>query len=385
MGILAPNRKVARNQSKAESSPRREVFKVLGLLALVLVFALLFREVPPATQSGAPAPSEAVAQAMRRLGPQRGSPVGPAIDVSDYDLKPLYMNDFIQPQTISREEDFIAKQLDGTWIRTGRPDPSAEWIAEGWGGVEIRNGQLRVAPYPFDAEGIPKSHEPGAVLSHMVIWNKQVFPENFLLEFDMSPGKSDSGLAMLLFSAAGKDGVDMFDLSLPPRRAIYATYYDGPLLNYTDAYWARNTEPAGYSNRLRKNPGLREVAQGQSFTGGPVEHVSLTRSGNNFAITVNGKKMLQWDNPDQHPGTENMARDVNASAGPPPVYHLRYLKIGPHIAVEVDGKTVVQWDDPEKPLGAGRIGFRTMQGIDVVTYDNLKVWEVIPKAADKGK
>lgn len=255
------------------------------------------------------------------------------LDLSQYELRQVYRNDFSQPQRIAREEDFIEQAADGTWRRKGKPDPNAEWIAEGWGGVEIRNGKLRVGPSPFDTKGQPTSVEPSR-RSHMVIWNQQVFPADFLLEFEMNPSGSTNGLTLMLFCATGKNGEDLFDLSLPPRRADYATYHSGALADYTDSYWSRNTETESLSNRLRKNPGFAEVASGPSLTTGPTN------------IT----------------------------------HRLRILKYGAHLEVEINGKMVLKWDDPEKPLGAGRIGLRSMEGVTMVTYDNFKVWQVTPKS-----
>lgn len=255
-----------------------------------------------------------------------------ALDLSRYELRPVYHNDFSRSQKIAREEDFIEPAPDGSWRRKGRPDPNAEWIAEGWGGVEIRGGKLRVAPSPFDTAGRPKPVETSH-RSHLVVWNRHVFPADFLLEFEMSPCGSANGLTIVLFGATGKNGEDLFDLSLPPRRADYQTYHSGTVANYTDSYWSRNTETESSSNRLRKNPGFKLVAEGPSLTTGPT--------------------------------------DVT--------HRIRILKSGTHIEVEINGKVVVRWDDPEKPLGAGRIGLRSMAGVTMVTYDNFKVWKVTKK------
>lgn len=113
-----------------------------------------------------------------------------SLDLSKYDLRPIYNNDFSNPQKISSEENFIKKSPDGTWQRTGKPDADAEWIAEGWGGAEVRDGKLRVAPLPFDAKGQFKSGD-AANRSHMVVWNRRIFPQNFLLEYEMDPGVDD--------------------------------------------------------------------------------------------------------------------------------------------------------------------------------------------------
>jgi hypothetical protein len=254
-----------------------------------------------------------------------------ALDLSRYDLRPFYENDFSRPQKIAREEDLI-EQIDGVWRRKASPAADAEWIAEGWGGAEVRDGRLLVAPSPFDASGRPRPVEPGR-RSHMVIWNRRIFPADFLLEFEMSPFGSTNGLTIVLFGAAGRNGEDIFDLSLPPRRAEYQAYHSGAVVNYTDSYWSRNNETESLSNRLRKNPGFKQVAEGPSLTTGQT--------------------------------------DVT--------HRLRILKSGAHIEVEVNGRVVIKWDDPEHAHGSGRIGLRSMEGVTMVAYDNFKIWQVSAK------
>jgi len=267
----------------------------------------------------------------RRATSQTAARASAPLDLSKYDLRLFYENDFSRPQKIAREEDLI-EQAGNVWRRKARPAADAEWIAEGWGGAEVRDGRLLVAPSPFDASGTPRPVEPER-RSHMVVWNRSIFPSDFLLEYEMSPRGSANGLAIVFFCAAGNNGEDIFDLSLPPRRAEYQAYHSGALANYTDSYWSRNTEAESVSNRLRKNPGFKQVAEGPSLTTGPT--------------------------------------DVT--------HHLRILKIGAHIEVEVNGKVVIKWDDPERPHGAGRIGLRSMEGVTMIAYDNFKVWQVTAK------
>src|SRR5262245_6171725 len=168
--------------------------------------------------------ASASAQAMKPAG----SDAADSLNLSKYTLRLVYANNFSRPQRVAREEDFIRKSAAGAWQRTGKPNPKAEWIAEGWGGVEVRDGKLRVAPYPFDNQGHLKSND-AAQRSHMVVWNRHIFPANFLLEFEMDPGVSTSGLTIVFFSAIGENGEDIFDLSLPPRRAEYTTYHSGAI------------------------------------------------------------------------------------------------------------------------------------------------------------
>jgi hypothetical protein len=259
-------------------------------------------------------------------------PSNPPLPLDRFTLQLIYENNFDRPQNIAREEDFIERTPGGAWRRTGGPAPDAEWIAEGWGGCIIRDGRLWVAPSEFERDGKPRSVEATA-RSHMVVWNRRIFPADFLLEWQMSPCGSNNGLTIVLICATGKGGADLFDMSLPPRRADYAAYHSGAISTYTDSYWSRNTEAESVSNRLRRNPGFRLVAEGPSFTTGPTQATHL----------------------------------------------LRILKAGAHFEVEVNGKVVIRWDDPEPPLGAGRIGLRSMEGITTVAYDNFKVWQVRPR------
>jgi hypothetical protein len=146
---------------------------------------------------------------------QTSSDATAQLDLSGYELRPLYENDFGRPQKMVREEDLI-EQAGAVWRRKASPAPDAEWIAEGWGGAEVRDGRLIVAPSPFDTFGRPRPVEPG-LRSHMVVWNRRIFPADFLLELEMSPCGSTNGLTIVLFCASGRNGEDIFDLSLPPR------------------------------------------------------------------------------------------------------------------------------------------------------------------------
>jgi hypothetical protein len=265
-----------------------------------------------------------------QIKPAHTRPSAKGLDLSGYRLTKVYSNDLSKIQKIVFEKDLIEKGADGKWSRKHRPEPKAEWIVEGLGGVDIRDGKLRASPLPFDTNG---TQVTSGARSHLVVWNRNIFPADLMLEFDMNPNGSANGLTIVFFCATGKIGGDIFDLSLPPRRADYKNYHSGAIANYSDAYWSRNTTEEGVTNRLRKNPGFELVAEGDSLTTG--------------------------------------ATDVT--------HHIRILKSGAHIEVEINGKVVISWNDPGRPLGAGRIGFRSMEGVSLITYDNIKVWKVSKK------
>ena len=132
---------------------------------------------------------------------------------------------------------------------------------------------------------------------------------------------------------AGKNGEDIFDESLPLRNADYKNYHSGAIANYSDAYWSRNDADEAATNRLRKNPGFTLEAQGQSLTSGETDTT----------------------------------------------HRVRILKYGGHIEIEINGRVVLKWGDTGNPLGAGRIGFRSMEGVSLITYENFKVWKLSKK------
>ena len=255
--------------------------------------------------------------------------VGSPLNLEEVELELVYSNDFSGEDWIDRETTFIN---DGK--RTRLPDPGAEWIAEGWGGADICDGKLWVAPVAFKSCG-ERVESPGQDPSHMVVWNKNRFTAAMMFEFTVNHNGSDNGLTLVFFAAEGQQGQDIFDLDLPPRNGVYRNYNKGRLNNYTVSYWSRNQKPSlvlrgeAYSNRIRRNPGANVL----------VTNASLTDKCNDCDFKV------------------------------------RILKIGGHITAEINGVVVNHVTDPT-PHGSGYIGLRSMQGVDKVSYDNFKVWSV---------
>ena len=257
--------------------------------------------------------------------------LGSPLKLGEVEFELTYSNDFSAEDRIDREVDFV---IDGK--RTRLPEPGAEWIAEGWGGADICGGKLWVAPVAFKSCG-EKVERPEQDPSHMVVWNKHRFPAAMMFEFTVNHNGSDNGLTLVFFAAEGQQGQDIFDLDLPPRNGVYRNYNKGSLKNYTVSYWSRNQKPSlvakgeAYSNRIRKNPGANMLATNASLT----------------------DKCSDCD------------------------YRVRILKVGGNITVEIDGIVVNHVTDPD-PHGGGYIGFRSMQGVDKVSYDDFKVWSVQP-------
>jgi len=255
--------------------------------------------------------------------------VGSPLNTASFDLELIYQNDFSAPDKIDFETSFIA---DGN--RTRLPDPGAEWIAEGWGGADICDGKLWVAPVALKACG-ERLNNPDLEPSHMVVWNKTRFPADVMFEFTVNHQGSNDGLTLVFFAAQGREGQDIFSLDLPPRNGVYKNYNKGALANYTVSYWSRNKKPSlvakgeAFTNRIRKNPGANILATNASLT--------------------------------------DKCNDCD--------YRVRILKVGGSLTAEINGTVVNHVTDPD-PHGGGFIGLRSMQGVDRVSYDNLKVWNV---------
>ena len=257
--------------------------------------------------------------------------VGESLNLDAGDLELIYSNDLSGDDKIDVETSFVA---DGK--RTRQPDPQAEWIAEGWGGADVCGGELWVAPVAFAACGT-RTESTDLEPSHMVVWNKTRFPADLMFEFTVNHHGSDNGLTLVFFAAEGQEGQEIFDFALPPRNGVYRNYNRGQLRNYTVSYWSRNKAPhlvargEQFTNRIRKNPGANILATDASQT----------------------DKCSDCD------------------------FKVRILKVAGNITAEINGIVVNDVTDPD-PHGGGYIGLRSMEGVDVVSYDDFKVWAVHP-------
>jgi hypothetical protein len=255
--------------------------------------------------------------------------IGKPLDLDGLHLEHVYRNDFSGGDRVEFESAFVS---DGK--RTRRPNPDAEWVAEGQGGAAVCNGRLQVSPVAFASCGRPVDRD-SAEPSHMVVWNKYRFPADLLFEFTVNHHGSNDGLTLVFFAAEGLEGQDIFAPDLPPRSGVYRNYNRGELRNYTVSYWSRNQKPSlvkrgeRYTNRMRRNPGANKLSTEYSRT--------------------------------------DRCSDCD--------YRVRILKAGGLIAVEINGEVVNQVIDPE-PLGSGFIGLRNMMGVDRVSYDDFEVWAV---------
>lgn len=201
---------------------------------------------------------------------------------------------------------------------------TAGWRMEGPGQVDLANGWL-------------KMYSPGQK-GHHVYWCPQLFPGNFIAEWEVQNLHLQAGLCIVFFSASGLNNEDIFDPALPVRDGTFKQYTNGALNNYHISYYANTpNEPQRETAHLRKNKGFHLVHTGES--GIPVQSAD--------------------------------------------VHRLQLVKQGGHIQLFINGRKVIDWLDDGKKTGpvlpGGRIGFRQMKWTQFA-YRNFSVWENLTPA-----
>ena len=248
------------------------------------------------------------------------------IDLSPYKLTPVYQADFSRPLHLVHEEDLC----DGD--RRVRRPAGEDWVLEGPGRAWTQDDQLHLESLQPQQSG------------HVVLWSTRVFPQDFLLEFGMSPKDSQKGLNIVFVCAASREGGGIFDLGLPPRRGVFKNYHSGALNSYHVSYWACSESQGGIARRtsnVRKNHGFFLVSCGI---------------------------------------------DRIAGEGPGP-HRVRLLKVGGKLRVETRGEMAAAFDDDGLTYGpvwgSGAIGLRQMGHTHRASYTHFQVWKVAsPSSAD---
>ena len=263
--------------------------------------------------------------AIGLLGFARAQTTRPAageLDLSPYELAVVYETEFDQPLNVLHEDALVHND------RYEREVPDdVDWVLEGPGRATVQDGRLLL-----------ENGTEGKKPYHVVLWNSQPFPENFLLEFGFIPHDSNLGLAIVFFCATARDGKTVHAPGLRRRGGLFKRYHSGDLNSYHVSYFA--IEPTGDSrgtSNLRKNHGFHLVAQG----------------------------------PDHVGGTQR------------PVHTIRLLKVGGRIQVETNGKICISWEDDGTTggpaLGKGQVGLRQMKHCESGQYTFFRVSQVTAK------
>jgi len=235
-----------------------------------------------------------------------------------------------------------------------------DWVMEGPGIAKIKKGRLELYSryhkqvnkkmkkgellfeegtdkwYQNYVDGLAKKSEPELYPiykkkkafrgGHLVYWNKTITPENYIIEFDFQ-SPIPYPLHMIMFSASGSKGENVFDPSLKPRCGVAAQYTKGDIYNYRISFLA----PKRGTANLRKCPGRRLVTKGEDYS---IEDLT-------------GK------------------------------HHMKVIKWQDQIEFRIDDRMVFQYKDTETdaPLSAGQTAIRLMvpaRGF----YDNYQIFEL---------
>lgn len=189
------------------------------------------------------------------------------------------------------------------------------WRMEGEATIEHKDGWMHIQS-PSEA-------------GHHVFWCPEVFPTDFVAEWEVQNRHPEAGLCILFFSAAGLNGEALFHPALKPRSGIFEQYTKGDINNYHISYYANTpTQKDRPFSHLRKNKGFKKVQVGK-------------------------------------PGIPSASTTV---------HKLRLIKHRGRIQLFLDDRSIIDWTD-DNPLGVGMIGFRQMKWTQFA-YRNFKVWSV---------
>jgi hypothetical protein len=178
-----------------------------------------------------------------------------------------------------------------------------------------------------------EANAPGAGTGHIVYWAPEVFPSDFIAEWDFQ-AISEHGLCITFFAAKGRNGEHLSDPKLKKRTGVFPQYIMGDINTYHVSYYANTPgTPGRITSNLRKNYG--------------------------FYLVSNGP-----------PGVPARSLDI---------HKVVLIKDGSRIRLAVDGGIIIDWTDDGKTygeaLGSGQIGFRQMKWMKA-QYNNFKVWEL---------
>lgn len=198
------------------------------------------------------------------------------------------------------------------------------WSLEGPAATSFPQGRLRL-----ESTG---AFEAGQK-SNLVLWCPEEFPDRIRISWDFYP-IAEPGLAILFFSAQGRNGEHILDPSLAKREGPYKQYHSGDINALHVSYFRRRhpDEIRFHTSNLRKSHGFHLVCQGAD----PIPCVS--------------------------------------QADPP--YRIAVIKNGPDVHFCVDDLVLWSWIDDGVHAGpvleGGSIGFRQMNPF-VGEYANLRV------------
>ena len=136
--------------------------------------------------------------------------------------------------------------------------------------------------------------------ANYVLWCEKDFPADFLLQLSFRPVR-EPGLAMIFFSAAGRNGEDLFSPSLAARTGEYVQYHHGDINAFHLSFFRRKEkdERSFHTCNLRKSYGLHMAAQGadpipDAADASRFYRLSLLKSGADVDFAIDGLRILHF-------------------------------------------------------------------------------------------
>ena len=273
-----------------------------------------------------------------------------ALDLSAYQLELVYEADFSRPLNAVTEAELFPGRL-----RQALPE-GAEWVLEGPGHAWTEKGVLHIET--------PETRTTG----YAVAWNTQVFPEDFLLEFTVSPSDPARGEGIVIFAARSRRGGSetdtgqtvggIFRPGLLRRSGLLKNYTRSILDSYQISYWASvndsRVDETSSSEAERKAGSKAEETGG----GAPRRTATLRKNVGFRLVSV---------------GTDNIA----PGQGP---RRVRIMKVGGKIRVETAGTVPLRFEDDAETNGLipgeGHIALAQSAQSRLVTYSDFRVWRI---------
>ena len=205
----------------------------------------------------------------------------------------------------------------------------ADWKLEGRAKISFEHNRLHL-----ENELDPVIYGDRA---HWVYWCPVDFPDKIMIEWDFYPVR-EPGLCMFFFGAAGRNGEDLFDPTLPVRQGRYPEYHSGAINALHLSYFRHKyaDERAFRTCNLRKSYGFHLAAIGA----------------------------------DPLPPVEDAV----------PPYHMKLVKYEEVVQFSINELVVLEWEDDGRTYGpiygGGKIGFRQMAPMKAA-YANLVIHQAI--------
>ncbi|MFB9058101.1 DUF1961 family protein [Mariniflexile ostreae] len=229
-------------------------------------------------------------------------------DLKTQNLNLVYQNSFDNPLALDdwiMEGPGIAKIENGklllhsTYSKSTQEYLSQNQIKEnnGMGYYDFVESQMQK---DLDHNSEDYKIEENFAGGHIVFWNKNKTPDNYILEFDFQT-LSEYALHMIMFDHLGIKGESVFDPKLKLRNGLAAQYTKSDLVGSRISFFA----PDRKTTNLRKSPEKKILTTGFDYTidnKNKVHHLKLIKKDNTITWQIDGKTAFIY--------TEHNPKDV---------------------------------------------------------------------------